>query len=412
MTNKNKKINLFIFLMIFLLGAIFYLPKIKALAAQGGATEINELSKKIKAKQANIETLRKKLKIYQKNLDTERAKTRSLKNQLVLLDTQIKQKETEIKLNAEEINKVNLEIEKTEEKIKTSQNSIESKKDEISKLIREIYREDQKNNLEIILMHDSISSYFNQLKTDETIRDELNDKLIDLKKMNKELTENKKNLSLQKDSLEKMQLDLTAKKDALTGQKASKKYILSQTRYSESRYRRLVRELEAEQNKANAEIMALEKAMRAKLSGANKSKLSQLGDVFFSWPVPSRTITTYFHDPDYPFRYLFEHPGIDIRAAQGTPLKAAASGYVARARDNGYGYSYIMIVHNDGFSTVYGHVSAIYVKPDQFVTQGEIIGATGGMPGTRGAGRLTTGPHLHFEIRKNGIPVNPLDYLP
>ena len=71
-----------------------------------------------------------------------------------------------------------------------------------------------------------------------------------------------------------------------------------------------------------------------------------------------------------------------------------------------------MIIHGDGLATVYGHVSAVYVTPDQYVTQGQAIGRSGGMPGGIGSGPFTTGPHLHFEVRLNGLPVDPEKYLP
>ena len=142
-------------------------------------------------------------------------------------------------------------------------------------------------------------------------------------------------------------------------------------------------------------------------------RIAALGKPRLRWPTKGRYITSYFHDPEYPYRNIFEHPAIDIRTPQGSPVYSAEAGYIAKVKNGGAnGYSYLLVIHNDGISTLYGHVSAFEVGEGQMVTKGQVIARSGGTPGTRGAGRMTSGPHLHFEIRIDGLPQNPLDYLP
>ena len=98
------------------------------------------------------------------------------------------------------------------------------------------------------------------------------------------------------------------------------------------------------------------------------------------------------------------HEGIDIAAPTGTPIHAADAGRVVYAGwMTGYGKC-IMIDHGNGYRTVYGHASKLYVREGTRVSKGQLIAAVGS------TGR-STGPHLHFEIRKNGVPQNPLKYI-
>ncbi len=137
------------------------------------------------------------------------------------------------------------------------------------------------------------------------------------------------------------------------------------------------------------------------------------GETELAWPVsPSLGISAFYHDTSYKAAMGVGHQAIDIRALQGSKVRAAADGVVSKAADNGFGYSYILITHPDKFVTLYGHISEINVKEGQIVRQGEVIGLSGGMPGTKGAGWMTTGPHLHLEVFRNFQHINPLLYLP
>jgi murein DD-endopeptidase MepM/ murein hydrolase activator NlpD len=135
--------------------------------------------------------------------------------------------------------------------------------------------------------------------------------------------------------------------------------------------------------------------------------------VSLDWPVdPELGISAHFHDDGYKKRFGFDHGAIDIPVEQGSVVYAAADGIVAKVSDNGMGFSSLSVDHGGGIATLYGHVSEFLVKEGERVRAGQPIVLSGGQPGTRGAGRVTTGPHLHFEVFVDGKKVDPLRYLP
>jgi murein DD-endopeptidase MepM/ murein hydrolase activator NlpD len=105
------------------------------------------------------------------------------------------------------------------------------------------------------------------------------------------------------------------------------------------------------------------------------------------------------------------HRAIDIPAEQSSIVMSSADGVVEDVSDNGMGFNSVTIRH-DGFATLYGHVESFLVGAGDTVRKGQAIALSGGRPGTPGAGHLSTGPHLHFEIIKDGVRVDPMEYLP
>jgi len=372
---------------------------------------VRDLNSQIQAAKDRVKKVQEQQEVYAEAILKKQAKKATLANQLSILENRLAQAALDIERTRTEIDRTNLEIKKVNLEIEQKDEEITRQKDHLGSVIRLMQRQDDKSTLEIFLLNGTLNEFLNQIKYLEDINKEISRSLDELKKFKAELEARQKELKGKNQELTSLKNELENKKFVLATDQQNKTYILDQTRSSEKEYQRLLNLARAEQQQAQADIVNLEKAVRAKIQKISGQEL-QFNDAGFIWPVAKNMIMATFHDPEYPFRYIFEHPAVDIRAAQGSSVRAAASGYVAIAKDAGKGYSYIMIVHGDGLATVYGHVSRIFVAPDEYVVQGQAIALSGGTPGTNGAGRLTTGPHLHFEVRLNGLPVDPQEYLP
>jgi murein DD-endopeptidase MepM/ murein hydrolase activator NlpD len=169
-----------------------------------------------------------------------------------------------------------------------------------------------------------------------------------------------------------------------------------------------------DQHEAEQEILqSLKQIWEAQGYAVMASRGSPGGTISLLWPgEPSEGISAYFEDDAYEARFGIPHHAVDIPMPQESIVTAAADGTVVKVSDNGMGFNSLVIRHKNGFVTMYGHVTEFLVAEGDEVSAGEAIALSGGRPGTKGAGRLTTGSHLHFEVLKDGEQVDPLRYLP
>lgn len=389
-------------------------------------------------------------------------KLAGIQSQLGLLNNQLKNISLQLEETNQKITAINLQIEKKKsdlellyaEKEKISAEAEAQKQVVVKyfKLLQEenaTVRDDEvKNTLKLLLADASFSSHLrNEMylsSWEETEREVFNN----LETAMSQLEETEEVLNDEKEKLENLNEMLEKEKYTLETQKEAKENLIQETKGVQSEYQKLwqesrqqmeesvlaIQDLRVDQDLIREKLQILEQQKKDSFNNANdENDLSrevvegsedearyEIGEIFqeadldtpLAWPVdPSRGITAYYQDESYKDVFGIAHNAIDLRASQGTEIHAPALGFVYKVVDNGMGYSYIILAHKNNLTTLYGHVSEFMVEEGDMVQAGDVIGLSGGMPGTKGAGVMTTGPHLHFEVFEDGEHVNPLDYL-
>lgn len=380
--------------------------------------EIKDLNKQITDKNKDIKSLGAQAQEYAKLIEEKQKTKQTLANELSLIENRIKKAEINIERKNLEIEKTNLTIQETSLLIAGKEQQIDLQKVQLASFLREINREDYRGRLEILMMNENISDFFGYLKRLGDVQSNVRVALSSVKTAKRDLEVFQFGLEQEKNELLTLALELEIEKQKLDDEKGGKVQLIAETESSEQQFQRQLSEIRSQQRIANDEILRLQDQIKEKLRQAQlKNPSFVLNPNSILWPIQNQGITTYFHDQGYPYRHIVgEHSGLDLRTlingfpSMGLPVKATASGVVVNVIRNGrFTGNAVYISHGDLMS-LYLHLSVIYVKTDDYVTVGQVIGRSGGAPGDPGAG-LSSGPHLHFETRKEGIPVNPCQYL-
>ncbi len=390
--------------------------------------DLTEIKKEIFLEEQSLEDFNERILAEESSLWKVGNKKNSIKIQLTQLDNQIG-------INT---NKLNF-YKKLEKKWKNLLENITRKKSIIKTELRIRQREYERfmtknfirneyfgsNNSDISL----IKWLFSQKTVSEILEEksEIRNKknkqksiLKNLKILNTKLKKEEMQASFLYGKISKLHQDIAKEKINLKDFAESKSRLLTNLEQSESILNNNLKNYNRQKNEAAIYLQNLHQTLKTtaeklgqKYENPTKEIKKDKIESFFSSPlkIPLK-ITAFFHDPEYKKNLGREHNAVDFFAPQGSDLVAPADGIVEKIGLNNYGYSYLIIKHDEGFYTVYGHLSEIKVNKGQVVKKGEIIGLTGGTPGTKGAGYFTTGPHLHFEVFRNNHFVDPLKFLP
>ena len=348
----------------------------------------NEANKKSEAEKT-IGTVYEQLHAIQIELDTATAELKQVQADRIQLDK---------------------DITKTEAELKAAQARLQSREKVFYKRVRDIYINGRLSYLDVVVGSKDFSDFANRMEMLKRILQSDMDLINTIKTEREEIASKK--AKLEEDRAKVLELEKVAqeKQNLINQKKAERQAVLERAMNDRDTAERAYNELMA----SSASITAMLQQRAAERAAAAAAAASQggggggatwvQGTGQLAAPVVA-PITSDFGwriHPIYGTRRL--HAGTDFGVDEGTPVHAADGGVVVEAGGvSGYGYT-VIIDHANGMSTLYAHNSDVAVSPGQTVSKGQVVSYSGNTGGS-------TGPHLHFEVRINGEPTDPMGYL-
>jgi len=343
-----------------------------------------------------LQDVGQKINAQQSKLNSAKKQENTIMGQIQSIEKNIIQKENEIKTLEDKIEYLQTNIAVTEENIELAEADLQEKNQQLSDRLVYIYEKGDLTYLEVLLSATDLKDFLTRYDLLNMIVEQDIALIESINQQKKTLELNKSELEVQKNELLYAQDSEKSKREELSDQKQDKKKILTSVQQEKAQYEKALKELE----QTSKELETLIRRIQAGTSG------EQQGTGVFTWPAPGySTITSPYGMRYHPIlKYNKKHTGVDIGAPSGADIVAADSGTVIQTGWMG-GYGQVVVIdHGGGISTLYAHMSTIIAANGASVTKGETIGKVGSTG-------WSTGPHLHFEVRINGVDTNPMSYI-
>ena len=340
-----------------------------------------------------LDQLNDRIDDKQNELDQGRKKASALQSEIKALEKNIYKAEVELNSLQKNINSSKVLISQALEELAVLEQDIADQNEGLNARLRTMYKNGEVGILTVLLGSSDMSDFMTNLDMVQRIYDNDAKILESLESQYEEVINQKIELQTLKESLLLQQAEESERQEAL---RISKGIVQSKKSEVDADNAVLARQIDALNAEANA--------LTAKILGLQGDG-SYIGGTM-CWPSQASTrISSPFGNRLHPILRIYKlHTGIDIAAASGTNILAANAGTVISAGwNNGYGYM-VMVDHGGGIVTLYAHSSKLLVSKGNVVVKGQAIAKVGSTG-------MSTGPHLHFEVRVNGIYKNPMDYV-